>query len=28
VTFLVVWLIVKGLPFRFLDRFPRAEAVQ
>lgn len=28
VSFLVVWLIVKGLPFRFLDRFPRAETVQ
>ncbi|MFQ5855931.1 MAG: ECF transporter S component [Anaerolineae bacterium] len=28
VTFLVVWLIVRGLPGRFLDRFPRAEDVQ
>ena len=28
VTFLIVWLIVRGLPGRFLDRFPRAEDVQ
>jgi len=27
VTFLVVWLIVSGLPKRFLARFPRAENV-
>lgn len=27
-TFLIVWLILKGLPLRFLDRFPRAESVQ
>jgi energy-coupling factor transport system substrate-specific component len=26
-SFLVVWLILKGLPLRFLDRFPRAETV-
>lgn len=28
ITFLVVWLIVRGLPMRFIARFPRAEAVQ
>jgi energy-coupling factor transport system substrate-specific component len=28
VTFLVVWLIVRALPMRFLARFPRAENVQ
>ncbi|MCI0397210.1 MAG: ECF transporter S component [Chloroflexi bacterium] len=27
VTFLVVWLIVRGLPARFRDRFPRSENV-
>jgi energy-coupling factor transport system substrate-specific component len=28
VSFLVVWLIVRALPMRFLSRFPRAENVQ
>lgn len=28
ITFLIVWLIVRGLPARFLARFPRAENVQ
>ncbi|HEX9617100.1 MAG TPA: hypothetical protein VGA03_06760 [Anaerolineales bacterium] len=28
VSFLVVWLIVRALPMRFLARFPRAENVQ
>lgn len=28
ITFLIVWLIVLGLPKRFLARFPRAESVQ
>jgi energy-coupling factor transport system substrate-specific component len=28
ITYLVVWLIVRGLPARFLARFPRAESVQ
>jgi energy-coupling factor transport system substrate-specific component len=28
VTFLVVWLIVRALPLRFLARFPRAEDVR
>lgn len=28
VTYLVVWLIVLGLPRRFLARFPRAESLQ
>lgn len=28
VSFLVVWLIVRALPVRFLTRFPRAENVQ
>lgn len=27
VSFLVVWIIVRALPFRFLQRFPRAENV-
>lgn len=27
ISFLLVWLIVRGLPGRFLDRFPRAENV-
>jgi energy-coupling factor transport system substrate-specific component len=27
-TFLLVWLILKGLPARFIDRFSRAENVQ
>lgn len=27
ITFLLVYLIVRGLPYRFVDRFPRAEAV-
>jgi energy-coupling factor transport system substrate-specific component len=27
ISFLLVWLIVKGLPARFIDRFPRAENV-
>jgi energy-coupling factor transport system substrate-specific component len=27
ITFLIVWLIVKALPDRFLARFPRAESV-
>jgi energy-coupling factor transport system substrate-specific component len=26
-SFLVVYLIIRGLPYRFVDRFPRAEAV-
>lgn len=28
ITYLVVWLIVRALPGRFLDRFPRAENVR
>lgn len=28
VSFLVVWLIVRALPWRFLARFPRAESAQ
>ena len=28
VTYLIVWLIVRALPMRFLARFPRAEDVQ
>jgi energy-coupling factor transport system substrate-specific component len=28
VSFLIVWLIVLGLPKRFLARFPRAESLQ
>jgi energy-coupling factor transport system substrate-specific component len=28
ITYLVVWLIVRGLPARFVARFPRAESVQ
>jgi energy-coupling factor transport system substrate-specific component len=28
ITFFVVWLIVQALPFRFLGRFPRAEATR
>ncbi len=27
-SFLVVWLILKGLPLRFLDRFPRAGEIR
>lgn len=27
ISFLVVYLIVRGLPYRFVDRFPRAKAV-
>lgn len=27
VSFLVVYLIIRGLPYRFVDRFPRSEAV-
>jgi hypothetical protein len=27
-SFIIVWLIVRALPGRFLDRFPRAENVQ
>ena len=26
-SFLIVYLIVRGLPYRFVDRFPRAEAI-
>ena len=28
ITYLIVWLIVRGLPGRFLARFPRAESVK
>jgi energy-coupling factor transport system substrate-specific component len=28
ITFLLVWVIVQALPFRFLARFPRAENVE
>lgn len=28
ISFLVVWLIVRALPWRFLARFPRAESAQ
>lgn len=28
ISFLIVWLLIRGLPARFLDRFPRAEDVR
>lgn len=28
ISFFIVWLIIQGLPARFLDRFPRAEDVR
>jgi energy-coupling factor transport system substrate-specific component len=28
ISFFLVWLIIQGLPIRFLDRFPRAEDVR